>query len=121
MYDSLVYLLVIKIVVLFFVQRRILKSFFNVVGIANRQDTLSETGHPCHYNIEDKSCGWCGLSSQQCNGWNLYYNNIKCGYLTSYAPGSYKRGDGFCLGQGDPASYIIPYIYLFCLFRPIYF
>jgi len=69
-------------------------------GIQNRQDTLSEQGHPCHHDIHDKSCGWCGLSSQQCNGWNHLYNkNIKCGYLTAYAPGARKRGDGFCLGQ----------------------
>ena len=87
----------IKKVIRTFISNKILYS----IGIQNRQDTLSEQGHPCHHNIHDKSCGWCGLSSQQCNGWNrLYYKNIKCGYLTAYAPGARKRGDGFCLGQG---------------------
>ena len=79
----------------------VIYKIFNTIGIQNRQDTLSEQGHPCHHDIHDKSCGWCGLSSQQCNGWNhLYYKNIKCGYLTAYAPGARKRGAGFCLGQG---------------------
>ena len=86
----------------------VIYKIFNAIGIKNRQDTLSEQGHPCHHDIHDKSCGWCGLSSQQCNGWNhLYYNNIKCGYLTAYAPGARKRGAGFCLGQGKMLRNVI--------------
>jgi len=66
-------------------------------GIKNKKHTLSERGHPCHYNPVDRSCGWCGLFSQQCNGWDLY-NGLKCGEVSPYAPG--KEGWGkYCIGQ----------------------
>lgn len=66
-------------------------------GIKNKDHTLSERGHPCHYNTADKTCGWCGLFSQQCNGWNLY-NGIKCGEATTFFPG--KSGSSkSCAGQ----------------------
>ena len=68
-------------------------------GIKNKKHTLSERGHPCHYNPVDRSCGWCGLFSQQCNGWDLY-NGLKCGEVSPYAPG--KEGWGkYCIGQGN--------------------
>jgi len=65
--------------------------------IKNRAHTLSEKGHPCHYNPAKKNCGWCGLYSQQCNGWNLY-NGLKCGALDTFFPS--REGSGkSCIGQ----------------------
>ena len=69
------------------------------LGIKNRAHTLSEKGHPCHYNPAKKNCGWCGLYSQQCNGWNLY-NGLKCGALDTFFPS--REGSGkSCIGQGN--------------------
>jgi len=64
-------------------------------GIRNWAHTLSETGHPCHYDTEDKSCGWCALGSLQCNA--LANWNVKCSNLQTFAPG-WGTKYGVCLG-----------------------
>jgi len=68
-------------------------------GIKNKDYTLSEKGHPCLDNPSDKSCGWCALDSQQCNTWNTINNGNKCGYLSTYAPGSRSKAWKYCVGR----------------------
>ena len=70
------------------------------VGVQNKKHTLSEIGHPCLDDINDKSCAWCGLNSQQCLRNGILDNGNKCGYLSAYAPGANNMALDYCVGRG---------------------
>lgn len=50
-------------------------------GVKQNKFTLSEQGHPCHYDHSDKTCAWCVKGALQCgkshDGQECYYKGKK--------------------------------------------
>lgn len=57
------------------------KTDIGCPGITQNKWTLSEEGHPCHWDHSDKSCAWCKQGAFQCgkgkDGQQCYYGGKK--------------------------------------------
>lgn len=74
-------------------------SRYGCPGVREATYTLSEKGHPCHYDHKDRSCAWCAEGGYQCGkkmGGQVCFKGTDQRYCESMLPDCGHIGKDIC-------------------------